>query len=130
MNFSAGGEFYISPSINIIGSVSTDFSAAEESINLFDFVNRSEDEVNLLDDIWHIAVGVDLTRPWGNIVVGTSYARSGSDIGTAPDIPIDGGGIQPRNVSTSINYERWRFIIGFEIPLIMNKLKGLPIPIN
>ena len=128
VNFSAGGEFYVSPSINIIGSFSTDFSAAEESINLFDFINQSTDDINLLDDLWHFAVGVDLNRPWGNIVLGTSYARSGSEVGTAPDIP--GPGIEPRNISTSINYERWRFIIGFEIPLIMNKLKDLPIPIN
>lgn len=130
VNFSAGGEFYVSPSINIIASFSTDFSAAEESINLFDFVNQSADEINLLDDIWHIAVGVDLNRPWGNIILGTSYARSGSEVGTAPDIPVNGPAIEPRNISTSINYERWRFIIGFEIPLIMNKLKDLPIPIN
>lgn len=131
VNFSAGGEFYISPSVNIIGSVSTDFSAAEESINLFDFVNQSGDEINLLGDIWHIALGMDLNRPWGNIVLGTSYARSESEVGTAPDIPLDGPRqIKPRNISTQINYERWRFIIGFEIPLIMNKLKKLPIPID
>lgn len=131
LNFSAGGEFYVSPSVNIIGSFSTDFSAAEESINLFDFVNQSEDEINLLGDIWHFALGVDLNRPWGHIVLGTSYARSGSEVGTAPDIPLDAPRqIEPRNISTSINYERWRFIVGFEIPLIMNKLKDLPIPIN
>lgn len=129
-NFGAGGEFYVSPSVNIIGSFTTDFSAAEESINLFDFVNKSAEEINLLDDIWHIAAGVDLNRPWGNIILGASYARSGSQIGTAPDIPGEGTNIQPRNISTKINYERWRFIIGFEIPLIMDKLKGLPVPIN
>jgi hypothetical protein len=130
VNFGAGGEFYISPSINLIGSFSTDFSAAEESINLFDYINQSTDEVNLLDDIWHMAIGIDLHRPWGKIIVGTSYAWSGSRVGTAPDIPGDGQVISPKNISTQINYERWRFIVGLEIPLIKEKLKNLPIPLN
>jgi hypothetical protein len=130
VNFGAGGEFYVSPSVNIIGSFSTDFTATTESINLFDFINQSTDEINLLDDIWHLAAGMDLHRPWGNIVIGISYARSGSEVGTAPDIPDDGQVLVPRNISTQINYERWRFIIGLEIPLIMDKLKKLPIPID
>lgn len=130
VNFGAGGEFYISPSINIIGSFSSDFSAARESINLFDYINQSDDEINLLDDIWHGAVGIDLHRPWGKIVVGTSYARSGSEVFSAPDIPEDGQAVTPRNISTRINYERWRFIVGVEIPLIMEKLKKLPLPIE
>jgi hypothetical protein len=130
VNIGAGGEFYISPSINIIGSFSTDFSAAEESINLFDYINQGTEEINLLDDIWHLAVGIDLHRPWGNIVVGTSYAWSGSQVLTAPDIPGDGQVGNPRSISSQINYERWRFIVGAEIPLIMDKLKKLPIPID
>ena len=130
VNFGAGGEFYISPSINIIGSVSTDFSAAEESINLFDYINRSSDEINLLDNIWHLAAGMDLHRPWGNIVLGASYARSGSEVGSAPELPEDGQIPGSRNISTKINYERWRFIVGVEIPLILEKLKKLPIPVQ
>ena len=126
MNFGAGGEFYISPSLTIIGSFSSDFSAAEESINLFDYINQSTDDINLLDDIWHGAVGIDLHRPWGNIIVGTSYARSGSQVLTAPDIPENGQNVPPRNISSQINYERWRFIVGVEIPLLMEKLKKLP----
>lgn len=130
VNFGAGGEFYISPSINIIGSVSTDFSASEESINLFDYINQSADEINLLDDLWHLAAGMDLHRPWGNIVVGASYARSGSEVGSAPELPEGGRAPGSRNISTNINYERWRFIVGLEIPLILEKLKNLPIPVN
>ena len=130
INFGIGGNFYVSPSLNIIGSFSSDFSASRESINLFDVINQSDEDINLLNDLWHISLGVDFRRPWGNITLGTSYASTGSSIGSAPSIPEDGNQAQPRNIATQINYERWRFIVGLEIPLIMEKLKGLPIPIN
>lgn len=130
VNFGVGGEFYVSPSLNVIGSFSSDFSASLESMNLFDVINQSDEDINLLNDLWHFTVGLDFTRPWGNIVLGTSYASTGSNIGGAPDIPADGNQPQPRNIATQINYERWRFIVGLEIPLIMDKLKKLPIPLN
>ncbi len=130
LNFGMGGEFYVSPSINVIGSFSTDFSASKRSINLFDFVNQSTDEINLIDDLWHFAAGLDLHRPWGNIIVGTSYARSQITVGTAPRIPEESLSVQPRNISTDISYERWRFIIGIEIPIITEKIQGVPIPIK
>ena len=121
----------MSPSLNIIGSFSSDFSAYQQSINLFDVINQSfEEDINLLNDLWHIALGVDLNRPWGNIVVGASYANTGTNIGTAPEIPDDDVSTQARNVTTSISYERWRFIIGLEIPLILEKLKKMPLPIR
>ncbi|MFZ9004462.1 MAG: hypothetical protein ACO20F_10260 [Robiginitalea sp.] len=130
VNLGVGGEFYVSPSLNIIGSFSTDFSASQASINLFDFINKSPQEINLLNDIWHIALGIDLHRDWGSIIVGTSYARSGRNIGQAEVIPENEDVFPPRNISTQINYERWRFIVGLEIPLLLEKVKDLPIPLR
>ncbi|MEJ2585069.1 MAG: hypothetical protein P8Z38_08495 [Robiginitalea sp.] len=130
VNFGVGGEFYISPSLNVIGSFSTDFSASKASINLFDFINKSSDEINLLNDIWHLAMGVDLHRQWGSVTVGVSYANSGRKIGEASRNPEDQDVIPFPNIATQINYERWRFIVGLEIPLLLEKVKDLPIPIN
>jgi len=129
-NFGIGGEFYISPSLNIIASFSSDFSASQESINLFDIINQSPEDINLLGDLWHYALGVDLTRPWGNVVIGASYASSGSNIGTAPEVPVEGNEAGLGNVTTGIKYERWRFILGLEIPLLLEKVKNIPIPIR
>lgn len=129
VNFGAGGEFNVSPSLNIIGSFSTDFSAIKESINLFDYVNQSQEEINVLDDVWHLATGMDLHRPWGNITAGFSYARSQNKIDSSSQSPSDFP-LKPNSVTSRVNYQRWRFIVGLEIPLIMDKLKGLPIPIN
>ena len=130
VNFGVGGEFYVSPSLNVIGSFSTDFSASRASINLFDYINKSSDEVNLLNDIWHLAVGVDLHRKWGNVTAGVSYARSGSNIGESSPPPSDQDAFPTPSIATQINYERWRFIVGLEIPLLLEKVKDLPIPIN
>jgi hypothetical protein len=130
INLGVGGEFYISPSLNVIGSLSTDFSATEASINLFDYINMSSDEINVFNDIWHVSTGVDLHRAWGSIVLGVSYARSGRNIGEAEQLPPDDELFPPRNISTQINYERWRFIVGVEIPLLLEKVKDLPIPIK
>ena len=130
INLGVGGEFYISPSLNVIGSLSTDFSATEASINLFDYINMSSDEINVFNDLWHVSTGVDLHRAWGSIVLGVSYARSGRNIGEAEQLPPDDELFPPRNISTQINYERWRFIVGVEIPLLLEKVKDLPIPIK
>ncbi len=129
-NFGGGGEFYISPSLNVIASFSSDFSATVESINLFDIINQSTEDINLLNDLWHIALGVDLTRPWGSIIVGASYASTSSKVPSAPVIPSDSPEPQPRSVTTQISYERWRFIVGLEIPLLLEKVKDIPIPIR
>lgn len=130
LNFGLGAEFNVSPSLNILGSFSSDFSAAEESINLFDIINQSQEDINLLNDLWHFALGADYTRPWGTIIVGASYANSRSNIGTAPEIPPDAGQAQPRNITTQINYQRLRFVAGLEIPLLLEKVRELSIPIR
>lgn len=130
LNFGVGAEINISPSLNIIGSFSSDFSATRESINLFDFINQSQKDINLLNNLWHFALGADFTRPWGTIILGASYASTRSNIGTAPDIPSEVGQATPRNIATGITYERWRFIAGLEIPLLLEKAKKLPIPIK
>lgn len=130
VNFGVGGEFYISPSLNAIGSFSSDFSASQSSINLFDYINKSPDDINLLNNLWHMALGVDLHRPWGSVIVGVNYARSGRQIGEAATSPGDQDVFPPRNIATQINYERWRFVVGLEIPLLLEKVKELPIPIN
>ena len=129
-NFGMGGEFHISPSLNVIASFSSDFSATEESINLFDIINQSTEDINLLNDLWHYALGVDLTRPWGNIILGASYARTSSKIESTPIIPTDPSTPQTRGITTQISYERWRFIVGLEIPLLLEKVKDIPIPIR
>ncbi len=130
VNFGAGAEIYLSQTVNLLGSVSTDFSAMEAGINLFDSFNRGESELNLLNDIWHAALGVNLKFNWGHIFLGSSYARTSGSFGNEPESPGEGAGGSPANLTSKIGFERWRFITGLEIPLLRDKLKNLPIPVN
>ena len=122
INFGAGAEIYISPSVKFIMSFSSDYSATVSSINLFDVVNQSQGKVNLLNDFWHYGFGTDLSLKWGQIVLGATYSRTTSPFEEGVDIPddiIDDGAL---DFVTNITFERWRFIIGLEIPLLQNKL--------
>ncbi len=125
-NFGAGADIYISPSIRVLVSFSSDFSAALNNPNLFDVVNQTDTNINLFGDFWHYGLGPDFSFKWGNITLGTTYSRSSNQITEAPDIP-DGEDNDPLSLTTAIGFERWRFILGLEIPLIDNKLKGLPL---
>ncbi len=125
MNFGAGADIFISPSLRLIASFSSDFSATIASPNLFDVVNQSEEQINLFGDFWHFGLGPDLKFKWGTITMGATYSRSSVRVDDAPDIPDDQ--LTPRSVTSAIGFERWRFIFGFEIPLISDKLKNSPI---
>ncbi|MEN8800061.1 MAG: hypothetical protein ABF293_12470 [Flavobacteriaceae bacterium] len=125
-NFGAGADIYVSPSLRVLVSFSSDFSAALDNPNLFDVVNQSQSNINLFGDFWHFGLGPDLSFKWGKITLGTTYSRSSNQISEAPDIP-DGEDDAPLSLTTAIGFERWRFIIGLEIPLISKKIKGLPI---
>ena len=125
-NFGAGADIFISPSIRLLASFSSDYSATVTSPDLFDVVNQSDENVNLFGDFWHFGFGPDLTFKWGKITLGTTYSRSSVKLDDAPDIPDDGEP-EPISITSAVGFERWRFIIGLEIPLITEKMKGLPI---
>ena len=125
-NFGAGADIFISPSIRLLASFSSDYSATVTSPDLFDVVNQSDENVNLFGDFWHFGFGPDLTFKWGKITLGTTYSRSSVKLDDAPDIPDDGEP-EPISITSAVGFERWRFIIGLEIPLISEKVKGLPI---
>ena len=125
-NFGAGAEIYVSPSLQLLISFSSDYSATERSPNLFDVVNQTDENINLFGDFWHFGLGPDLTFKWGKITLGATYSRSSVKVDEAPDIPdIEDPG--PVSITSAVGFERWRFVLGFEIPLISEKVKGLPI---
>ena len=121
-NYGAGADVYISPSVRLFLGFSSDFGATRDSPNLFDVVNQSDENINLFGDFWHFSLGPDLNFKWGKVTLGATYSRSSSKINTETDIPEDGD--DPLSLTTAIGYERWRFLIGLEIPLIAKKLPG------
>ena len=121
-NYGAGADIFISPSIRLMVSISSDYSATLDSPNLFDVVNQSEENINLFGDFWHYGLGPDFTFKWGKVTLGATYSRSSSRVDSAPDIPDEDDA--PLSLTTAIGFERWRFLLGLEIPLISEKVKG------
>lgn len=126
VNFGLGLELYISSSVRLISSFSSDFSAAVSRVNLIDVINENQGNFILEDDYWHFGLGTDLKLKWGHIVLGATYSSTKNTIEDEIDIP-DGTPVDVApDVLTSIKFERWRFILGLEIPLLEKKIKGLP----
>jgi hypothetical protein len=122
INFGAGADIYISPSVKFIMSFSSDFSATVSSVNLFDVINQNQGKVNLLNNFWHYGFGTDLSLKWWKIVLGATYSRTKSPFEEGVDIPDDILDDGTLDFVTNITFERWRFIVGLEIPLLKGKL--------
>ncbi len=121
INFGAGAEIFVSPVVKLIGSFSSDFSSTVVSANLFDVVNDSDRNINLLEDFWHFGLGTEVNIKWGKIVLGTTYSRTSNNLGTQAAPPVDPD--DPIEIVTDIGFERWRFIVGLEFPLLEKKLE-------
>lgn len=130
VNFGMGAEIFLSPSFGLIGSFTSDYSAFISDANLFDLLNQSAKNVNILNDFWHFGFGVDWKiKKFGDLVLGATYSRTSSDIDDQPDLP--GGDESPSvgepvEIATEIGVERWRFIVGIEFNLLRKKLEELP----
>lgn len=122
-NYGAGADIFISSSVRLLVSFSSDYAATLDSPNLFDVLNQSEENINVFGDFWHYALGPDFTFKWGKVTLGATYSRTSNKLDTAPDLPDEDE--DPLSLTTAIGFERWRFIIGLEIPLISEKVKGL-----
>ena len=89
---------------------------------LFCNLLNGEENINLFGDFWHYSLGPDFNFKWGKVTLGATYSRSSSKINTEPDIPD--GEDDSLSLTTAIGYERWRFLVGLEIPLISEKVPG------
>ena len=130
VNFGMGAEVYLSPRFALIGSFTSDYSAFISDANLFDLLNQSAKNVNILNDFWHFGFGFDWKiKGFGDLVLGATYSRTSSNIDDQPDIP--GGDTSPSvgepvDVATEIGVERWRFVVGVEFDLIRKKIEEIP----
>jgi len=115
INFGIGAEFFLNEKLNIYGSFSTDFSPIKSSANIFDLIENEEREANFDADYMHYGLGLDIKLKKLKVVVGTTYTRAAGDFSEPIDFPIVD---LPQNEDPSrISINRWRFIVGLEIPL-------------
>ena len=129
-NYGMGAQVYISPTLTLLGSVTSDYSAFISNPNLFDLLNQSAKNVNILNDFWHFGFGVDLKiKNFGDLVLGATYSRTSSNIEDQPVIPGDDDSPSvgdPAEIATEIGVERWRFIVGIEFGELRKKLEAIP----
>ncbi|OIQ29718.1 MAG: hypothetical protein BM564_05800 [Bacteroidetes bacterium MedPE-SWsnd-G2] len=126
VNFGLGAELYFSPKFKGYLSFSTDYSAFDTNANLFDLINQAGKDINFASNYFHYGGGIDLSMSWAELILGCTFSHSQSEFAQPVNFPTDGiddteGGI------TEIEFSRWRFIIGIEIPILdkgLKKLKG------
>lgn len=124
-NYGLGAEIYFSPKSKGIISFSSDYSSLDENSNIFDLSNNEDQDVNFAVDLYHIGCGVELKLKKAYLVFGGSYSTGNSVF----EKPIDAfTGVEDFNEaeeSASIELSRWRFIIGIDIPILVNNLKKI-----
>ena len=119
VNFGLGLEFYLTETMNLFASFSTDFSPIETNANIFDLVGDQDRDVNIEADYIHYGLGVDFKFKRANITIGTTYSSARDVFDRAIDFP-DPDDPDPLFVNedpSEIRFTRWRFIVGLEFPI-------------
>ena len=98
--------------------------ASYTNANLFDIINDNDSEINDQSDFWHFGLGIDLNFKWGDVILGGVYSVSKTDFEQSISIPINNASMV-ENENSRLNINRYRFIIGLEIPLLMNKVGNI-----
>ena len=117
INFGIGGEFYLNDKLNIYGSFSTDFSPIESAANLFDLIEDKDRDANFDADFMHYGLGLDVKLKKLKLVIGTTYSTASGDFGDPIDFPLDDVDVPVNDDPSRITQNRWRIIVGLEIPL-------------
>ncbi len=123
VNFGIGAEIYISPTLNTYLSFSSDFSAFKTNANLFDLINDSGRDINFSTDYYHFGLGVDLKLKWADFVLGGTFTTGNSTFARSINFPGEPVDDDPATGNSRLNIERWRFIVGIDIPFVTKELE-------
>ena len=74
---------------------------------------------NFNDNYLHLGLGFDWKLKWGSIVFGTTYTNGSNHFNSTSDPTMQNN----NNQYIDLKYNRWQFIVGFEIPFLNDKLK-------
>ena len=94
---------------------STDFSPVESAANLFDLIEKEEGDANFDADYMHYGLGLDIKLKKLKLVVGTTYSTASGEFSDPIDFPL--GEVPINDDPSRITQNRWRIIVGLEIPL-------------
>lgn len=118
-NFGAGLEVFLNDQFKAYGSFSTDFNAFIKNANVFDLSSDGSRDVSIGEDFIQFSMGIDLKLRWASIILGTNYI-SGSSEFTNPLSLAKSGITFDDYATTKLDYSRWQFVVGIEIPVLEN----------
>lgn len=125
-NFGAGAEVYMNEKFNAYFGISSDFTAYESNANIFDLSSLETKDVNVGEDFFHFSTGVNWKLNWAGFVLGTTYTSGSSTFENPLFVPTNGTNVIETETSR-IDYNRWQFVIGIEVPLFDNINKKISI---
>ena len=117
VNFGAGVEIFISDRFKSYASFTTDYNAFISNANIFDLSTDDSREINIGEDFIHYSIGVDLKLNFASVIFGTTYTNSSATFVNPVDLNPDGINNNQSNLA-KIDYNRWQFVIGLEIPVL------------
>ncbi len=123
VNFGLGGEIYLGEKISFYLSAATDFSPRVSNANIFDLVSKRSTDTNFDADYFHYAFGIQLNLSWAELVLGSTYSTASTEFESPVDFPDQGLEIPHNDAPATIIHNRWRFIIGLEIPIFGHKVE-------
>ena len=124
INFGVGAEIFLSDKFKSYFGFSTDFSANKSNPNLFDISTNETKNNNLGDDFYHLSTGVDWKLSWANIIFGVTYTKGSGEFLIPLKLDLEDINISDPNTA-NLNYNRWQFVLGLEIPFLDEKVNKL-----
>jgi len=124
-NYGAGFELYINEKFKYYVSFSSDYNGFIENVNIFDLSSDGNRDVTVGEDFIHYSIGVDFKLKWASIILGTTYTSGSTEFISPSNIPIIN---DFEYETTTIDYNRWQFVVGIEIPILdkINPTKNNP----
>ena len=94
---------------------------------------HEQDEVNpngwniapgrIAADYFHFGFGIQLKMSQTELALGATYSTASTDFERPIDFPDPGIEIPANDNPASVSFNRWRFIVGLEIPIFGRKVK-------
>ena len=121
VNFGAGAEIFINEKFKSFLGLSTDFTSFGSNANILDLSSDESKDINIGEDFFHLSFGFEWKLNWASFVLGTTYTSGSSSFENPLSISDDGIDLD-NTVTSNINYNRWQFVVGVEVPFLDNVL--------
>ena len=115
LNYGLGLEMNLNEKISIYASIATDYSGVTSDITRFAELEDEASNSVFQADFLKFGGGFMLNTSWAEVTLGATYTGASQELKR----PIDFSGDQPvfdSDVSTTLTFNKWRFILGFSFP--------------